>query len=62
MPGKQGDGGSLEVAYWIWMPKVNADNWVPGVCDNRRWGLSRGLDTVDDRDFILWVGKAVRSF
>lgn len=47
----------------IWVPKVNADNWVPGnqisMRDSRRRGLTRGLYTVDDPDFILRVGKAV---
>lgn len=46
----------------IWIPKVNADNLVPGdLCDNRRQGLSRRLDTADERDFILPVRKTARS-
>lgn len=44
------------------MPKVKADNLVPGdLCDNSRQGLSRDLGTADERDFILPVRKTVRS-
>lgn len=40
------------------MPKVKADNLVPGdLCDNSRRGLSRDLGTADERTLFFQLGK-----